>query len=118
MSLAFTFTARGDSRPLYLAVIAGLACALAIGKAYSKRAGLAERDIVHSSRLNKPQPLVEPAQWADTAVEMPADLSARALFDWLSPAAPKVDDHGLLYLRDALAAMPVAVLVEDGVPRS
>jgi (1->4)-alpha-D-glucan 1-alpha-D-glucosylmutase len=63
-------------------------------------------------------PLVEPAQWADTAIEMPADLSARALFDWLSPAAPKVDDHGLLYLRDALAAMPVAVLVEDGVPRS
>ncbi|HEY2020663.1 malto-oligosyltrehalose synthase [Paraburkholderia sp.] len=63
-------------------------------------------------------PLVEPAQWADTAVEMPADLSARALFDWLSPAAPKVDDNGLLYLRDALAAMPVAVLVEDGVPRS
>jgi quercetin dioxygenase-like cupin family protein len=32
MSLAFTFTARGDSRPLYLAVIAGLACALAIGR--------------------------------------------------------------------------------------
>ncbi|MGF6485356.1 malto-oligosyltrehalose synthase [Paraburkholderia sp. JPY419] len=63
-------------------------------------------------------PLVEPAQWANTAVEMPPDLSARALFDWLSPAAPKVDDHGLLHLRDALAAMPVAVLVEDGVPRS
>ncbi|MGF6964099.1 (1-_4)-alpha-D-glucan 1-alpha-D-glucosylmutase [Paraburkholderia sp. WC7.3g] len=63
-------------------------------------------------------PLVEPARWADTAIEMPSDLSARALFDWLSPAAPKVDDHGLLYLRDALAAMPVAVLVEDGVPRS
>ncbi|MGF6446341.1 malto-oligosyltrehalose synthase [Paraburkholderia youngii] len=63
-------------------------------------------------------PLVESAQWADTAIEMPPDLSARALFDWLSPAAPKVDDHALLYLRDALAAMPVAVLVEDGVPRS
>ncbi|APA87886.1 malto-oligosyltrehalose synthase [Paraburkholderia sprentiae WSM5005] len=63
-------------------------------------------------------PLVEPAQWADTAIEMPPDLSARALFDWLSPAAPKVDDHGLLCLRDALAAMPVAVLMEDGVPRS
>jgi (1->4)-alpha-D-glucan 1-alpha-D-glucosylmutase len=63
-------------------------------------------------------PMVDPAQWADTAVEMPADLSARALFDWLSPAAPKVDENGLLYLRDALAAMPIAVLVEDGVPRS
>ncbi|MCC8396766.1 malto-oligosyltrehalose synthase [Paraburkholderia sp. MMS20-SJTR3] len=62
-------------------------------------------------------PLVDPARWEDTAVEMPADLSARALFDWLSPAAPKVDD-GLLYLRDALTVMPVAVLVEDGVPRS
>ncbi|MFM0040017.1 hypothetical protein, partial [Paraburkholderia strydomiana] len=63
-------------------------------------------------------PMVDPAQWADTAVAMPSDLSARALFDWLSPAAPKVDENGLLYLRDALAAMPIAVLVEDGVPRS
>ena len=32
MSFALTFPARGESRPLYLAVIAGLACALAIGK--------------------------------------------------------------------------------------
>jgi (1->4)-alpha-D-glucan 1-alpha-D-glucosylmutase len=63
-------------------------------------------------------PLVDPQKWADTAVEMPSDLSARALFDWLSPAAPKVDENGRLYLRDALAAMPIAVLVEDGVPRS
>ncbi|MEC5409143.1 malto-oligosyltrehalose synthase [Paraburkholderia sp. MPAMCS5] len=63
-------------------------------------------------------PLVDPAKWDDTAIEMPPDLSARALFDWLSPAAPKVEENGLLYLRDALAAMPVAVFVEDGVPRS
>ncbi|PTQ93481.1 maltooligosyl trehalose synthase [Paraburkholderia sp. GV068] len=63
-------------------------------------------------------PMVEPDKWQDTAVEMPADLSARALFDWLSPAAPKVDENGWLCLRDALAAMPIAVLVEDGVPRS
>jgi (1->4)-alpha-D-glucan 1-alpha-D-glucosylmutase len=63
-------------------------------------------------------PLVNPEKWADTAVEMPSDLSARALVDWLSPAAPKVDENGLLYLRDALTAMPIAVLVEDGVPRS
>jgi (1->4)-alpha-D-glucan 1-alpha-D-glucosylmutase len=63
-------------------------------------------------------PMVDPARWEDTAVEVPSDLSARALFDWLSPAAPKVDENGLLYLRDALAAMPIAVLVEDGVPRS
>jgi (1->4)-alpha-D-glucan 1-alpha-D-glucosylmutase len=63
-------------------------------------------------------PMVDPAKWEDTALEMPSDLSARALFDWLSPAAPKVDENGLLYLRDALGAMPIAVLVEDGVPRS
>ncbi|HZZ11414.1 MAG TPA: malto-oligosyltrehalose synthase [Paraburkholderia sp.] len=63
-------------------------------------------------------PLVDPASWDDTAIEMPSDLSARALFDWLSPGAPKVDEHGLLYLRDALSSMPIAVLVEDGVPRS
>jgi (1->4)-alpha-D-glucan 1-alpha-D-glucosylmutase len=63
-------------------------------------------------------PMVDPANWGDTAIAMPADLTARALFDWLSPAAPKVDEDGLLYLRDALGAMPIAVLVEDGVPRS
>ncbi|WP_144137758.1 malto-oligosyltrehalose synthase [Paraburkholderia sp. BCC1884] len=63
-------------------------------------------------------PMIDPEAWADTAVEMPSDLSSRALFDWLSPAAPKVDENGLLSLRDALGAMPVAVLVEDGVPRS
>lgn len=63
-------------------------------------------------------PMVDPAKWGDTAIEIPADLAARALFDWLSPAAPKVDENGLLYLRDALGAMPIAVLVEDGVPRN
>ena len=42
------------------------------------------------------------------------DLGSRALFDWLSPAAPKADGQRLL-LRDALAAMPVALLVEEGV---
>ncbi|AXL50570.1 malto-oligosyltrehalose synthase [Paraburkholderia caffeinilytica] len=62
-------------------------------------------------------PMVDPVKWGDTAIEMPADLAACALFDWLSPAAPKVDENGLLYVRDALGAMPVAVLVEDGVPR-
>jgi (1->4)-alpha-D-glucan 1-alpha-D-glucosylmutase len=35
----------------------------------------------------------------------------------MSPAAPKVEDTGRLYLREALTAMPVAVMVEDGVPR-
>ncbi|CAG4899038.1 malto-oligosyltrehalose synthase [Paraburkholderia gardini] len=61
-------------------------------------------------------PLVAPERWGDTAIEMPEALASRALFDWLSPGAPKVDESGLLYLRDALAAMPVAVLVEEGVP--
>ncbi|WP_114812851.1 malto-oligosyltrehalose synthase [Paraburkholderia kururiensis] len=61
-------------------------------------------------------PLVEPAKWEDTAVEMPAGLASRTLMDLLSPAAQKVNGDGLLYLRDALAAMPVAVLLEDGVP--
>ncbi|ACC73502.1 malto-oligosyltrehalose synthase [Paraburkholderia phymatum] len=62
-------------------------------------------------------PLVDPIAWDDTAVQMPEELFGRALFDWLSPAAPKVEDTGLLYLREALTTMPVAVLVEDGVPR-
>ncbi|HEY3598430.1 MAG TPA: malto-oligosyltrehalose synthase, partial [Paraburkholderia sp.] len=62
-------------------------------------------------------PRVDPLRWDDTAVQMPDELVARALFDWVSPAAPKVEDSGLLYLRDALTSMPVAVLVEDGVPR-
>jgi (1->4)-alpha-D-glucan 1-alpha-D-glucosylmutase len=63
-------------------------------------------------------PLVDASQWEDTAVEMPGELTSRALFDWMSTAAPKVEDSGVIYLRDALAAMPVAVLVEDGVPRA
>jgi N-methylhydantoinase A len=33
---------------------------LIIGKVFSKRAGLSEREIVHSSRLNKPEPIVPP----------------------------------------------------------
>ena len=63
-------------------------------------------------------PLVEPAEWDDTAIVMPEELKSRALFDSLSPAAPKVGDDGRLYVREALATMPVAVLVEDGVPRT
>ncbi|MFL9920750.1 malto-oligosyltrehalose synthase [Paraburkholderia fungorum] len=92
--------------------------------AFARRHGNAWAVVV-ASRLaagllgeNGDLPMVDPAKWGDTAIEMPADLTARALFDWLSPAAPKVDEDGLLYLRDALGAMPIAVLVEDGVPRS
>jgi (1->4)-alpha-D-glucan 1-alpha-D-glucosylmutase len=92
--------------------------------AFARRHGNAWAVVV-ASRLaagllgeNGGLPMVDPDKWGDTAIEMPADLAARALFDWLSPAAPKVDENGLLYLRDALGAMPVTVLVEDGVPRS
>ncbi len=92
--------------------------------AFARRHGNAWAVVV-ASRLaagllgrNGDLPIIDPQAWGDTAVEMPADLSARALFDWLSPAAPKIDGNGLLYLRDALGSMPVAVLVEEGVPRS
>ncbi|MGN6317735.1 malto-oligosyltrehalose synthase [Trinickia sp.] len=62
-------------------------------------------------------PLVDPAAWEDTSIELPPALAGRALFDCLSPAAPKADETGQLYLRDALSALPVALLVEEGVPR-
>jgi (1->4)-alpha-D-glucan 1-alpha-D-glucosylmutase len=62
-------------------------------------------------------PLVDPAAWEDTAIALPPELAGRALFDCLSPAAPKADGTGRLYLRDALSALPVALLVEEGVPR-
>lgn len=68
--------------------------------------------------LHSDVPCVEAETWGDTAVVVPNDLASRALFDWFSPAAPKVDENGRLYLRDALAALPVALLVEDGVPRA
>lgn len=60
-------------------------------------------------------PLVDPARWEDTAVELPPALAGRTLFDCLSPETPKTDDAGRLYLRDALTALPVALLVEEGV---
>ena len=59
-------------------------------------------------------PLVDADRWGDTAVILPDALGSRALFDWLSPAAPKAEGQRLL-IRDALAAMPVALLVEEGV---
>jgi (1->4)-alpha-D-glucan 1-alpha-D-glucosylmutase len=91
--------------------------------AFARRHGNAWA-VVIATRLSAPLldesgdvPLVEPLRWDDTAVQMPEELFSRAMFDWLSPSAPKVEDSGLLYLRDALTSMPVAVLVEDGVPR-
>ncbi len=62
-------------------------------------------------------PLVDPAVWEDTSIELPSALAGRALFNCFSPAAPKADETGKLYLRDALSALPVALLVEEGVPR-
>ena len=61
-------------------------------------------------------PLVDPSAWEDTSIELPAALAGRALFDCLSPAAQKADQAGRLYLREALRALPVALLVEEGVP--
>ncbi|WP_438391337.1 malto-oligosyltrehalose synthase [Caballeronia sp. DA-9] len=61
-------------------------------------------------------PLVDAADWGDTAVVLPEALASRALFDWLSPNAPKADGQRL-FMRDALASMPVALLMEEGVPR-
>jgi (1->4)-alpha-D-glucan 1-alpha-D-glucosylmutase len=65
---------------------------------------------------NTGMPLVDPARWGDTAVVLPEALASRALFDWLSPNAPKPDGRRL-FMRDALASMPVALLMEEGVPR-
>lgn len=62
-------------------------------------------------------PLVDPQSWEDTSIALPPALAGRALFDCMSPAAPKADGDGRLYLRDALSVLPVALLVEEGVPR-
>jgi (1->4)-alpha-D-glucan 1-alpha-D-glucosylmutase len=62
-------------------------------------------------------PLVDPVVWEDTSIELPPALAGRALFDCMSPAAPKADATGRLFLRDALSALPVALLVEEGVRR-
>ena len=43
-----------------LITTAGHEDALIIGKVFSKRAGLGEREIVHSTRLSKPDPIVPP----------------------------------------------------------
>jgi (1->4)-alpha-D-glucan 1-alpha-D-glucosylmutase len=59
-------------------------------------------------------PLVDPARWGDTSVILPEALASRALFDWLSTGAPKADGEKL-FVRDALATMPVALLVDEGI---
>jgi (1->4)-alpha-D-glucan 1-alpha-D-glucosylmutase len=90
--------------------------------AYARHAGSAFA-IVIATRLAAPLldastdvPHVEPARWGDTSIVLPEALHSRALFDWLSPNAPKADGERL-FMRDALAVMPVALLVEEGVPK-
>ncbi|SAK95994.1 malto-oligosyltrehalose synthase [Caballeronia fortuita] len=91
--------------------------------AYARHAGSAFA-IVIATRLAAPLlnvgrdvPLVDADRWGDTSIVLPEALHSRALFDWLSPNAPKADGDRL-FLRDALGVMPVALLVEEGVPRS
>ena len=60
-------------------------------------------------------PLIDPARWEDTAVIVPPPLASRPLFDWLSSRAPQADGRRL-YLRDALAGLPIALLVDEAVP--
>ncbi|MGN6668544.1 MAG: malto-oligosyltrehalose synthase [Trinickia sp.] len=69
------------------------------------------------SDANDDLPLVDPQRWEDTSICLPPALAGRALFDCMSPAAPKANGESRLYLRDALSALPVALLVEEGVPR-
>ncbi|MDR5818465.1 malto-oligosyltrehalose synthase [Caballeronia sp. LZ033] len=90
--------------------------------AYARHAGSAFAVVV-ATRLAAPLldadadlPLVAAERWGDTAIVLPEALHSRALFDWLSPNAPKAEGAQLL-VRDALGAMPVALLVEEGVPR-
>ncbi|WP_277182963.1 malto-oligosyltrehalose synthase [Caballeronia sp. BR00000012568055] len=89
--------------------------------AFARHAGSAFA-IVIATRLAGPLlgvgdvPLVEPALWGDTFITLPEALHSRALFDWLSPNAPKADGERL-FIRDALGTLPVALLVEEGVPR-
>jgi len=89
--------------------------------AYARHAGSAFA-IVIATRLAAPLlgvgrdvPLVEPERWGDSFIVLPEALHSRALFDWLSPNAPKAEGERL-FLRDALGVMPVALLVEEGVP--
>ncbi|WP_322061782.1 malto-oligosyltrehalose synthase [Paraburkholderia sp. J63] len=58
-------------------------------------------------------PLVDAARWDDTAVVLPKGCPAADLHDWLSDAtraATRNDQDNVLYLRDMLSALTVAVL--------
>jgi N-methylhydantoinase A len=71
--------------------------AIIIGKVYAKRAGLPERDLVHSSRLRKPDPIVP-----------------RAL---IRGVAERVDVDGdvVVAMRDEAAIAAIESLLEEGV---
>jgi N-methylhydantoinase A len=71
--------------------------ALIIGKVFSKRAGLAERDIARSSRLSKPEPIVAP--------ELIRGVSERV----------DVDGDVVVALNDDEAATAIDELVAAGV---
>jgi (1->4)-alpha-D-glucan 1-alpha-D-glucosylmutase len=58
--------------------------------------------------LDGDTPLVAPARWEDTAVELPKGRAEATLHDWLSDTG--ISDGNALALRDVLKAMPVAVL--------
>ncbi|MEK6384664.1 malto-oligosyltrehalose synthase [Paraburkholderia tropica] len=63
--------------------------------------------------LDDDTPRVAPERWEDTAVVLPKTCTATALHDWLSDASHTITHDAqepLLYLRDALAALPVVVL--------
>jgi (1->4)-alpha-D-glucan 1-alpha-D-glucosylmutase len=88
--------------------------------AYARLAGNAY-GIVIATRLadalldDDDLPLVAAHRWGDTAVILPPALASQPLFDWLSSGVPKADGERL-FVRDALAAMPVALLASEGVP--
>lgn len=71
--------------------------AVIIGKVFSKRAGLSERDVVHASLLKKPAPLVSPER--------------------IKGIAERVDVEGdvLVELDEDAAIAAIAELVADGV---
>lgn len=84
----------------------GDAYAIVVGTRHAASLLAREHDVPH----------VEPTRWKDTWIELPPALAGRALFDWLSPAAPKVSHDSRVLVREALSALPVALLVEEGVP--
>jgi (1->4)-alpha-D-glucan 1-alpha-D-glucosylmutase len=55
-------------------------------------------------------PLVAADRWADTAIALPKDWAVPQWHDWLGDAVRAVSGENTLYLKDVLAAMPVAVL--------